>query len=275
MKKLSIHEAGINFGKEWLLPKLGTAYAVYQVTSIALKDAIKSPNPDGAYAPYLNLINGIGDFKIMSVFFIVAALIISGSIAAYIALDKAPGPILQRFIEARSWVHVALSFVLGMVLVPLAVWCAALFSLGNPWSAWFPFAMTAFTYVIVGFALYWLKLEETTDSIGNVSWIVTLKPKQRQSDATKFIDEYFESVKWIGDCEITSNSKDGTVVLEVPVKYSYKIWSDTEIRAFGKLLKDSTEFLKIKGFIVSHRLQSDSVKKALDRSEKKALKKIK
>lgn len=269
MKKISVSEALKTFGKEWLLPQLGTAATVFTLTRIGLVEGKNTIRTVDAYAPYLDLINDAGSLKNMLLLLFGGAFLIFALIAKLKTFDKAPAPWLHKFMSARSWYHTIVGIALGSLLVPLAVWFAALSTFEQPITAYVAFGSVASTYVIVAFALYWLKLEETTDSFGSVAWIIQSKAGQKEDEALKIINDHFKDITWLGQCEVTSNSKDGTSRLEVPVLYALRTWDEKYIKKFASLFKDSRNVLKKGHFVVMHRGTSSSVFKAFESIKKK------
>lgn len=272
MRKLSVKEAAITFGKEWLVPQLGTASAVFTLTNIGLSSDTKT-NPVAAFAPYLKIVEGAGSIWAMLGLGGCAIAIIAVLVVKLFFSNKAPAPWLHRFMAARSWYHTGVGAILGTLLVPLAVSFAALVHLGSPLTGYVSFISLAVAYIVVAFALYWLKLEETTDSFGNVYWVINSQSGQEESIARKLLTNHFDPLHMLGECEVTSNSNDGTSVLEVPVLYALKTWEEEKIKTFELLFKKSGDLLKSHKFNVIYRGKSFSVEKGFKSLEKKGRKK--
>lgn len=273
MRKLSVKEAAKKFGKEWLVPQFATASTVFTLTSIGLSDALNGPDPEKAFAPYLKIVGGAGNMWLLVVLVAFGIAIIAGLIFKLIRSNKAPPLWVHRLIATRSWSHAGVASILGSLLVPLAIWFAALVNLSSPRWNYLPFLAVAFTYVAVSFALYWLKLEETTDSFGNVYWIINAQAGQHEDVAKQLLIVHFETLHMLGNCEVTSNSNDGTSFLEVPLLYSLKSWDKEKIKQFELLFKQSGDLLKKNNFNVLYRGKSTSVEKGFKSLDKKGQKK--
>lgn len=260
MKKIPLKSVVWNFIKEWLLPKAGAAWAIYQVAKLGVASAFGSADPIQALKPYTDMINAIGDTKHIAFGIIIGLLFLSVNIAKFVSLFIRPLRFWFKFSRLGNWVNLGVSIILGSLLLPMILWLTAVMQLPPENRESLYLIIMVSVYVILNLIMYWNKIDDASDYSGAIFWTIQLKSNQSQGDVLSVLQSHFKELTWIGESEILSNSNDGHLLIEMPILYDMSRWSKSDLDSFMTLYKDSTKILKTAGFEVISKSQSTSIK---------------
>lgn len=260
MKKIPLRSVVWNFTKEWLLPKAGAAWAIYQVAKLGVGSAFDSSDPINALKPYLAIVHKVSDTKYIVFGIVIGVLFLAVNVAKFVSLFKRPVRFWFKFSRLGNWANIGVSVILGTLLLPMTLWLTALIRLPDNNREMLYFVICAAIYVVTNLIIYHNKMDDYNDSSGAIFWSVQLKLNQNEGDVLAALQKHFEELVWIGDGEILSNSKDGHMLIEMPILYDMSKWSKSDLDKFMALYKESTQILKDSGFEVISKSQSTAVK---------------
>lgn len=240
------------------------------MADISFGCAFASPDPERAIKPYLAIISQSKDTKYILIFVIIGIFFVITNIAQIVGWFVTPQRFWFKFSRLGTWANVGFNFVLGTLLLPITLWLAFVLKFPPDQRPIEWIVVPVLFYVVFNFAMYWQTMDDSNDSVGAIFWTIQLAPGQNQHSIADYLNDFFKDIPWLSDCEISSNSQDGHLALEIPIVYALHKWPKADLNKFWKLYKDSTKYLKKKDFEVLSKSQSPSVKKIAAINSKRA-----
>lgn len=256
--------------KDNLLPKAAVALAIWPVAEIILATMVKvvtSQKASNLTAAQVTTNMGISLSELASVtnrWWLMGAIITVGVVwllsiivRATYKYKKIEHPLVFGFGQL-GWVFGAImQALLGFVLVPLVIIFAILYYV--PSSTEITFINTCFLAVAYVFVLASVHFLASIDreSENTILYIVQSSPDVQFNDASlqmlDAMNKEISDLNWIGSPEVVSLSKDGVVVLKLPLMYPADKWRKDECSQLAERLTKVEQAWKLCKLQVVHR----------------------
>lgn len=263
-------------GTRNLFPKIGTAIAVYRVTSILLNgllDATPSNVKLSASAAEVTTKEALRLAKMLDVMNSKTLLValVALNIVWMLALlargafkfwkIKSPG--LFKFGQFGPLVGIAAQFLMGMLLVPMVITGTMMVIIPGEFSSMdqYTYWVTAVGFVGIVIAMdYFAFIEKELPN----AVIYTMATGSKMAfpvgpKIVEIVDRAMSGLTWIGSADFHSASEDGRVVVSLPVLYAAANWSNDEASQLGTRLHAAEQDLLHQGCTTLYRLVPEKI----------------
>lgn len=258
MKTPTFKSFSWGFTKDWVAPKVGTAYVVWQMFEIIWKS-----NNEESINRLMKSVEKYGSPWFFGLILVLGTVFVGTLIAKFIVPRDPSRRWMLRYIPSGTIMANILNFAVGSLTVPISILMCLAIELGLDREAWI-FAINIFIFVFVGGCLYWVAEQEKNSAEELAIWQVRL-PQNVNGDAVcEVLNVHFKDLESVVEDAQIIYARPRHAVIALMLLTPVRKWSDAEVSKFKELLrKSSTEIAnKIPGAKIRSKHPSDEIELA-------------